>query len=226
MTRGFRIATFNIKHAEVRGLDAVTEALRDADADAVALQEVDVGTLRSLGVDQARELGERLGMTHVFAPAFALGGGHYGVALLGREPLAGAVIPLPRLDPPRDEPRVALAARLADAWFVTTHFSLDPEERLAQARSLAARFHEPPAVLLGDFNESVSGDAVRALLAVGLRDAWADCGAAEAVTSAPDRPRERVDLVLLGPSSPRAASVELRERGASDHPLVLVTLAS
>src|SRR5260370_38288574 len=55
---GMRLATFNIKHGELRGLSAIEQALREADADVVGLQEVGAGTARSGGTDQARALGE------------------------------------------------------------------------------------------------------------------------------------------------------------------------
>src|SRR2546428_14004277 len=47
-----RLATFNIKHAELRGLAPLAEVLREARTDIAGLQEVDVGCLRSGCADQ------------------------------------------------------------------------------------------------------------------------------------------------------------------------------
>ncbi len=222
-----RLCTFNIKHAEIAGLAAIERELRATQADVIALQEVDARTTRAGGVHQAESLGAALGLHAAFAPAFSLEGGHYGVALLSSWPItAQAPIFLPRCEPPRDEARVALGAQTGGWHFFVTHLSLDGDERALQARALAARIGEgaEKAICCGDFNESVAAPGVRALLATGLRDAWSDCGAGEQITAAPDRPRERVDLVLLG-TALHATNVEVRPTTASDHPLVIVEIA-
>ena len=60
-----RVATYNIRHG--RGLDGridlerVAAAIEALGADVVLLQEVDQGTRRAAGVDQARELGRLTG---------------------------------------------------------------------------------------------------------------------------------------------------------------------
>ena len=96
-----RLATFNIKHAELRGLDAIGALLREVRPDVVGLQEVDVGCARSACVDQPAALGTSLGMASCFAPALPLGDGSYGNALLAvpellrGEPLQATVLPLP-----------------------------------------------------------------------------------------------------------------------------------
>ena len=57
------ILSWNIAVAQRSNLDEVFAVLEEADADVVLLQEVDVETERSGGVNQAEWLAERLGMS-------------------------------------------------------------------------------------------------------------------------------------------------------------------
>ncbi len=226
-----RIATWNIKHAELRGLPAIIEALRAAEADVIALQEVDRGTARSRGEDQPRLLGEALGMAHGFAAAMSLEGGEYGNALLvkpaliGNRPLAVKALPLPGGQGVGEEPRVLLSARAGGHRIFTAHLDLPAALREAQAEAIVAALGSPRgALLLGDFNEGKAGAALLKLQRAGLRDAWEDCFALERPTAPHDRPQERIDLVLLGEGVGPARSGRIVDSGASDHPIVLVEL--
>jgi endonuclease/exonuclease/phosphatase family metal-dependent hydrolase len=142
-----RLATWNVRTCRTRDpdpdrvdLDRAAAVLRSIDADLVALQEVDREQERSGGVDQARALGELLGMRWWFRPALLggppgpagpsgrepsgprgwrraesgsdPGGPAYGIALLSRlEPESVAPVALPHPEG-RGEPRVALIARI------------------------------------------------------------------------------------------------------------------
>src|SRR5712672_2986250 len=168
--KAVRLATFNIKHAELRGLAAIAELLRQARPDLAGLQEVDVSCTRSGGANQPAMLGTALGMASCFAPALPLEGGSYGNALLAvpellrGEPLQGEAVPLP--------------GRAAGMRVFVAHFDLPAPVRHAQADALLAAVGDPRGtVVLGDLNEGPDGPAVRALLAAGFRDAWAECGA-------------------------------------------------
>jgi endonuclease/exonuclease/phosphatase family metal-dependent hydrolase len=226
-----RFVTWNIKHAELRGLDAIAAQLRPLDADVIALQEVDRGVARSRGLDQPRLLGEALAMSHGFAPALQLEGGDYGCALLvragliGGRPLAVKALPLPGGTGPGEEARALLSARAGRHRIFVAHLDLPAEIREQQAEAvLAALGTSRGAVLLGDFNEGRSGRAVRRLLAAGLHDAWDDCFGEERATAPSDRPPERIDLVLLGEGVGPARAGRIVDSDASDHPLVIVDL--
>jgi len=226
-----RIVTWNIKHAELRGLDAIAERLRALEADAIALQEVDRGVLRSNREDQPRLLGDVLSMAHGFAPALSLEGGEYGCALLvrpqliGNRPLAVKTLPLPGGDGPGEETRTLLSARAAGHRIFVAHLDLPAELRERQADAIIAALGSARgAILLGDFNEGRSGHAVRRLTASGLRDAWDDTFADERPTAPGDRPQERIDLVLLGEGVGPARATQIIDSDASDHPLVVVDL--
>ena len=180
MTRVLTVATWNIFAGRTWDGSRVdlglTEAvLRRLDADLVAVQEVDRSQPRSHGADQARLLGQALGMDWRYAPALLgtpgspdgwrapapgdadPGGTAYGIALLSRLPLEGVeTVLLPRSG--RDEPRVALVAGLADGprrlTVAGTHLSFVPGPNIAQLRALQRHLDERrgPRLLLGDLN--------------------------------------------------------------------------
>ncbi|HZD70859.1 MAG TPA: endonuclease/exonuclease/phosphatase family protein, partial [Actinomycetes bacterium] len=101
-----RAVTWNTRGCRTRegdrvDLDLTAATLRSLDADLVALQEIDREQRRSGGADQARALGDALGMGWRYAPALLgpadqperwrragpggdPGGPAYGIALLSR----------------------------------------------------------------------------------------------------------------------------------------------
>ncbi len=226
-----RIVSWNIKHAELRGLGAIADALRPLDADLIALQEVDRGVARSHREDQPRLLGESLSLAHGFSPALQLEGGDYGCALLvkpgliGGRPLCVRSIALPGGAAPGEESRALLCARAGGLRIFVTHLDLPDELRVRQAEAIVAAIGSPRStILIGDFNEGTARPAVRRILSHGMRDAWHDCIAQERTTAPADRPQERIDLVLLGADVPKASAARIVETDASDHPIVVVEL--
>lgn len=169
-TGPIRTVTFNIQHGRVaahvkprrRVLRVDTEALArhcaGFGADVLALQEVDVRVLRSMGADQALAVAQATGLQQAFAQARPVGvSGRYGNALLARHGLEEVeVVALPRRG--LGEPRVAVLAlasvgrrRLSVA---ATHLSTDRGEALAQLDAVLDALAErpEPRVLLGDLN--------------------------------------------------------------------------
>jgi endonuclease/exonuclease/phosphatase family metal-dependent hydrolase len=175
-----RAVTWNVRTCRRRedervDLDLTVATLRSLDADLVALQEIDRDQDRSDRADQARALGEALGMRWWCAPAL-LGpanypdcwrepgpegdpeGPAYGVALLSRlaaEAVRAVPLPRPR---GRGEPRVALLARVRAGErplsVAVTHLSQAPRGRRAPAPVAAASPGRRAAarLLLGDLN--------------------------------------------------------------------------
>jgi endonuclease/exonuclease/phosphatase family metal-dependent hydrolase len=230
-------------------LDLVLATLRRVDADLVAVQEVDRDQDRSHRADQARQLGEALGMEWRYAPALlgtpgsgtlsrgwrapALGeadpgGSAYGVALLSRLPLDQVeTVLLPQSG--RDEPRVALVARLADGdrrlTVAGTHLSFVPGPNVVQLRALQRHLDERggPRLLVGDLN--LWWPAVRLL----SRHGWRPLVRGGTFRNRP--PGHPAPLVQLDHVLAAGAGATLRPRGgrivtspASDHRAVVVEL--
>ncbi|WP_010494496.1 endonuclease/exonuclease/phosphatase family protein [Paenibacillus elgii] len=176
--RPLQVMTYNIRHAE--GMDgrvnpqAVLRDLKAANADVIALQEVDRLQWRSGLQDQARYFAQAMGMHCIYAPALHRGVSQYGVALLSRYPLEAPQIH--RLTGGR-EPRLLLTAelRLPDrtVTVATTHLSVEDAGRTREWPQLLAALQngQTPLILLGDFNSSSSSPELQeAVRGLGLKE--------------------------------------------------------
>jgi len=129
--------------------------LRELDADAVALQELQWRPGDAIHLLQ--ELAQELGYAALPGPTLLRPDGHYGNAVLTRLPVRHTVSV--DLSVPGREPRGALNALLETSAgplrLVATHLGLRPYERRLQMRRLLAlrRGHASAMVLLGDINE-------------------------------------------------------------------------
>jgi len=182
-----RILTYNVHRC--LGTDRRIDVDRIADViaaeapDIVVLQEVDVGRVRTGGVDQAHELAQRLGMASRFNAALKVEEELYGDAILTALPerlLKAAPLPgygrIPQL-----EPRGALWVAIEldggrEVQVINTHLGLVPREQqlqaaaLAGAEWLASPLRRDPLILLGDLN-ATSATVVYRTLAAKLTDA-------------------------------------------------------
>jgi endonuclease/exonuclease/phosphatase family metal-dependent hydrolase len=150
----------------------IAEVIAAFEPDLVALQELDVGRVRTGAVDQAHEVAHQLGMSSHFNPSLRVMEELYGDAILTPRPCtlvkAG---PLPGIR--AREPRGALWAAV-DAGGVTlqvinTHLGLTVRERLAQIETLLGPEWlghpacQDPMILIGDFNTLPRSRAYRRL---------------------------------------------------------------
>ena len=252
MTRVLKVATWNILGGRTWDggrvdLDLTLAVLRRLDADLVALQEVDRDQPRSDHADQARLLGEALGMDWRYAPALLgtpgspegwrapapgaadPGGTAYGIALLSRLPLEQVeTVQLPQSG--RDEPRVALVAGLADGdrrlTVAGTHLSFVPGSNLGQLRALQRHLDERggPRLLLGDLN------LWWPLVRLASRPGWRPLVRGGPFRNRPPgsfAPRVQLDHVLLAGARATVAprGTRIVSGPASDHRAVVVELA-
>lgn len=234
--RSLRVLTYNIHHAEgVDGqldLKRIADVIRQTEADVVSLQEVDRLVPRSGKVDQARKLGEILGMQVVFGRNIDLNGGQYGNAVLSKLPIIRhRNEPLPQLV--AGEARGALVVELQ--WpaaaeplvLIATHFDHrpDPQERVASAQrinELVAGL-KGPVLLAGDLNATVEAEPLQILL-----KQWKNTATRPLPTIPVAEPSRQIDFVLTRDSEKRAWRVidiqVLPERVASDHRALLAVL--
>ncbi len=225
-----RIATYNIKSGMWSSLDEVGDVLEELDADVIALQEVDRLTDRTDREDQAKLLGERLGMEHAFVAARKEAGGDYGVALLSKLPFAEVRrIPLESSNMTL-EPRVALDATLClgdkELRTVSVHADVYPWAAADHARDLAealdasAREGESLRVVAGDLNATPDADGPLALVGAGLVDMIASFGEVATFLD------QRIDYVLADEALAEGLlDVNVPETEASDHKPVLTEMA-
>lgn len=213
----------------------VAEVIASCHPDIVALQELDVGRLRSGRVDQAETIARELGMELHFFPAVRILEEQFGDAILSRLPArlfkAG---PLPRWR--NAEPRGALWATIrvqgTDLQVLNTHLGLWGRERNRQIDALlgpewlshpACR---PPYVLAGDFNAPPHSRGYRRL-ASQLTDVCRAAGARPEPTFPTRYPALRLDHLFVSRSievfDGRTVRTPL-SRFASDHLPVVAEL--
>jgi endonuclease/exonuclease/phosphatase family metal-dependent hydrolase len=236
-----RILTYNVHRC--LGVDGVLDPGRIAaviaacQPDIVALQELDVGRLRTGGVDQAQAIADRLGMQMHFHPALRVMEEQYGDAILTTRPSrvvrAGA---LPGLKAkPGVEPRGALWAAVqaqgGEVQVINTHMGLRGQERLNQIEALLGPdwLGHPkcsdPVILLGDFNAVPQSRAYRRI-AARMRDAQTAPQILRAQATFPSRmPMLRIDHVFVSAGVEVTRAEPIRTplaRAASDHLPLLV----
>ena len=220
-----RVLTYNIHHG--RAMDGkfdyerLAKTIARLKPDVVALQEVDNKTTRSSGVNQAKELGERLKMNFVFGNALNYAGGQYGEAVLSRFPIKNSIahsLPYNK----GNEPRTALAAHivpgngLPEFLFIGTHLChQSTETRLEQTKELRKLFSkdsELPVILAGDMNARPASGPMREL----LENEWIDAVA----------PKSRIDYILLRKQDHWSIqeTIIVDEPVVSDHDPVLTIL--
>lgn len=174
-----RVLTYNVHSCRGRGglpdPARIADVIASAEPDVIALQELDVGRMRTGGVDQAHAIAQHLRMSAHFHPALHVEEEKYGDAILTALPSrlikAG---PLPSLGEPRGAIWVEIEVGERKVQVMNTHFGLRRRERMLQAQTLAGdewlgspTCSAHPAVLAGDFN-AVPRSRAYAILAEGL----------------------------------------------------------
>ena len=235
-----RVLCYNIHYGQ--GMDGkydiprLAAAIQTAKPDIVALQEVDVGVLRSGRVHQIQKLGELTGMTARFGPTQHYEGGLFGNAILTRLPILDELIqPLPYTDATAElqtYPRGALVltCQAPDGKplrIISTHFQHNvPEDRVAEAHAVNQLFAKPEdklrTILAGDFNATPDAEPIKI-----LEKEWTHAIDADRVPSAPSvNPKNRIDYIFYRSNQAFqvVSSQVLPEAMASDHRPVLAEL--
>jgi endonuclease/exonuclease/phosphatase family metal-dependent hydrolase len=210
-----RVATFNIHHGE--GLDGrvdmkrIAVTIRKAEAQLIALQELDRNIERSGNADQPAQLAAYLDATVHFFPTLERAGGEYGIGLCCTDRIDPNFVAFPVVG--GEEPRGAVTAQWAGLSVIGTHLSPEPGARAAQMEVLVELIHEmpPPVILLGDLNCPRWG--LGPLGAAGMRAA-----SGFRRTTARGWPRQ-IDYILAGPGAKLGRTFTLRD-GVSDHHLL------
>ena len=216
-----RVLTYNIHHAI--GVDGaldiprIGEVIRAADADLVALQEVDQGTQRTFEQKQLEMLASYTGLYGRFAKAIDFQGGEYGQAILSREPIAGFEIHQLPNESGREQ-RIAVEAVVdfqgKEIHFISTHLDHSSEElRKRQADRLVELFESGDGVVIlaGDLNATPESETMKSIRRFWDVEALKSAGA----TYPAETPTSRIDYVLTG----RQASISVVEIRVLDEPI-------
>lgn len=227
----FRILTYNV-HSCIgsdRKYDParIAEVIAACEPDIIALQELDVGRIRTGGIDQAEAIALHLRMDVHFHPALHLEEERYGDAILTALPMrlvkAG---PLPSLGEPRGAIWVEVEVDGVELQVINTHLGLWRRERLNQIATLLGPLWlgspscRSPCILVGDFN-SVPRSAAYRMLASRMTDAASVIAPRRPGPTFPARlPLLRLDHVFLD-DSVQADDIRVHRsplaRAASDH---------
>lgn len=171
--RSLRVATFNIWHDSgdwPARLPLLVQALREADADVIALQEVLENTKTDLP-NQAETIARLLGgySVHFFAVEPADAPKRYGNAILSRLPMvAEAGKRLEPLNDYRTALRVRVLVRDRPIDMVVTHLAWQADAGAVRARQVADLMawlpqEDVPLVIMGDFNAPLADPGLAAL---------------------------------------------------------------
>jgi endonuclease/exonuclease/phosphatase family metal-dependent hydrolase len=167
-SKSIRILTYNV-HSCI-GMDGklsprrIARVIAQYHPDVVALQELDVGRLRTENVHQAQVISEYLAMEFHFHPAIHIKEERYGNAILTHLPVKlvkTGILPILPSKPwlePRGAIWVEIDANGQQFNLLNTHFGLRTAERAIQANALLGNewLANPnctgPVVVCGDFN--------------------------------------------------------------------------
>jgi endonuclease/exonuclease/phosphatase family metal-dependent hydrolase len=234
--RTLRVLQFNIRAGVGRNgavdLDRIAEEIAAVRPDLVSLNEVDSGTLRSGGLDEAAYLARATGLRAVYGPTLFYDGGLFGNAILTRFPVVESHnLRLPGVI--GSEPRGMLTATLQvgrrTVSFSAMHLSDGSDgraSRIEQSESVARVVrHAPDATIVaGDLNSGPRDLPVR-ILRQYLLDSQEQGGVGRGATVPEPAPRSRFDYVfydnrlVVVPGSTR-----VRPSSSSDHRSVFTEL--
>lgn len=168
------VMTYNLRFGERGSMQRIAREIIEADADFVALQEVDINTIRVIsrgnsGVNIISELADRTNMFGFFGRTVDMWGGYYGVGILSKYP----IVKMEKFDlsnPRNVEPRIVLCGTFElgekRMVFAATHFDyIDPETIALQAREADAYIRKQglPAIIAGDLNSEPGSEAINVL---------------------------------------------------------------
>lgn len=207
-------------------LDRQAAILKQQNADLVALQEVDKFAARSGKVDQAKYLGDKLGMHYGFGKAIPLGKGEYGQAILSKYPIISTKVhKLPSVG----EARIVLEVevkhpKLGLISFASVHFSYQSEKvRVPQVLAFdeVVTPYRHPVIITGDFNATPETETMKRYAKV-----WTLIQKTGAkLTNPTTDPKYEIDYCALKNfPKHKAESVVLDEAVASDHRPVLTVI--
>ncbi len=239
-TTELHILCYNIHHANppskpgIIDLEAIAKVIREHTPDLVALQEVDVNTIRSGKTsNQATALARLSNMPYYFfAKAIDYEGGDYGVAILSKFPMENMKnTALPTEEETKGEHRTLATAEILlpggkRIVFASTHLDAQKQDtnRYLQINKIveALQHEKLPVIIAGDLNAVPTTRIIQILDNHFTRTCVNNCG----FTVSQINPIRTIDYIAFKPSANfQVVQHEvIDEQYASDHLPVKVVL--
>lgn len=226
-----RVMTYNIRAADY-GLNNIIATLKEAEADIIALQEVDKLVRRTGRIDQPEKIARSLHMNCEFRRHFSYQGGEFGLALLSRykidhvervrvryRELFSSLVLL--------KARVHTPERPVNVIVVHFHPTNPFDKEITKKENNAARLceakrafeiatiHDTPFLIMGDFNAN-SGSPEYGLFSEKFQDCCRIAGGLWEKTWPAKFPITRIDYIWASRHFTVLRCRTLRSR-ASDH---------
>ncbi|MBC7904022.1 MAG: endonuclease/exonuclease/phosphatase family protein [Gemmatimonadaceae bacterium] len=228
-----KILSYNIHHANPPSrpnhidVNAIAKVISDQRPDLVALQEVDVYTMRSgSGLNEASEIAKLAGMPYFFfAKAINHDGGEYGVAILSRYPLSKMKSrSLPDSIGSKAEKRTLGSALVAlpggrKILFASTHLDAGRGDarRVMQMQAVSDMLAQEkiPVIIAGDLNAQDNSEVIKILDRNFTRTCISNCG----FTIPEIKPNKTIDYIAFRPAAQFSVLKHevINESYASDH---------
>lgn len=233
-----RVLSYNIHHAnppskeDFIDIASISNTIKSANPDVVALQEVDVDTERSGPGNQAQMIAEKLNMHYAFARAIDFQGGEYGVAILSKYPIKNEKIyRLPSVDGSNGEPRILLTGYVeipgnGDFLFGSTHLDSQKSSKnrllqIEELKKITNRNQSHSILIGGDFNATPGSQEIDVLDEVFTRTC-SSCSPTFPATT----PKKVIDFIVYktgkGKESVKVEShTVIKDAYSSDHRPIL-----
>ncbi len=211
-------------------LDRQIEQIKVQDPDVIALNEVDMGALKTSFIDIGTYFAHKLNMYYYYGYTFYK---HYGNVLLSKYPIiTKEILPLP-LEVKSAEPRSMIRATIqigSALWAVyVTHLSTEQQDRQAQVPYIVNKINEGAflrVVWMGDFNlvpESGEYNSINSTTSLKFTDTYRALNSDLGYTGDFNdnlNPQKRIDYIMCSPDlNPTKSKVVCSL--ASDHCAVI-----
>lgn len=209
-----RLVQYNVGAFRKSGgssLTMIADMMKELNADAVSLNEVDSCTTRTGKINQLASFSYAMGgWSGFFAKAMDHTGGSYGVAVSFKSsltPLKTYSVNLPQGDD--SEPRAMAVVEFADFIFASTHLGLTNSAQMLQLSTINNWFSakypstSKPIFLCGDFNNTPSSDLISE-----VKKTWRNASTTGAYTMPSNNPRKVIDYIFVRSSDPSVRVVK------------------
>ncbi len=222
-----KVMTYNIRACDF-GLKNIIATLKQANADIIALQEVDKFVKRTGRVDQPKKISKVLGMHYAFRKHFSYQGGEFGLALLSRYRIdqverirakrSNLILLKARVHTPGSPIRVVVGhfhpSNPFDDKAVKEANASARKREARKAFDTAGRF-KSPVLIMGDFN-AATGSYAYNIFKEKYQDACGTAGNLWSKTWPAKFPLTRIDYIWVSKHF-KILSCGTIKSNASDH---------